>query len=291
VILEAVTFDELPLLDCGAGLFPVGLTDANLGSGPEPRTSSEGKPSADGTVNRTRFWGPRIVELVGYVATDTREELNVRLDEIRAAFSLREAHVLRFVPLGQDEHELEVVVASRFEAPVSGWQNTLTWAVTLEAPDPRLYLAAVVEVSYEPTVPAGATAGLLFPLAFPLVFSTAAPPSGGDTFLSAWNNGTTSTPVELTLEGPVTSLQGIRNLTTGEAVDTVLTGLAAGDLLVVDTAARTVTLNGAAAPELVDAAGTTWFELIQGENQLDVDGAGFEAGATKLTAKFREAKI
>lgn len=290
MMLERVWLDDLKLFDCTDQAWPIGLTAANLGSGPEPRVSSEGKPSADGTINRTRYWGPRMVELVGYCVDDTRAETTARLDEVRAAFSLREPHTLRFVPVGQAERELAVVVASRLDAPVEGMPPVLEWAITLEAPDPRLYDVAWTEVSYEPTAGTGTTTGLFFPLDFLLVFSTVTEGSGA-AVLSAWNDGTVATPVRLTLEGPVTSLRGIRNKTTGEELFFGLIGLDQGETIVADTGARTITLEGQPAPELIDASANTWFELAPGENILDVHGAGFLPGATRLTARYREANL
>ena len=293
MILSRVALDDLVLMDCAEGVeAPVGLLEANLGSGPEPRVSSEVKPSADGTINRTRYWGPRLIELVGYCADVSRAETTARLDEVRAAFSLREAHTLRFTPVGQAEHEVAVVVASRLDAPVSGWATTLEWAITLEAADPRLYLAAWVEVSYEPSGGSGVvTFGLDFRLDFALNFSTPSEAGADATSLSAWNGGTTETPVEFILAGPVVALRGIRNRTTGEEIAFGLIGLGPTDELRVETGARTVYLNGEPAPALIDAASTDWFLLAVGENVIDIDGEGFTPGDTRLTARYREAKL
>ena len=198
--VEKVWLDDLLIFDCADKAWPLGLTMENLGSGAEPRVSSEGKPSADGSLNRTRYWGPRLIELVGYVQGPTREARTAELGALRAAFSLREPHALRYVPAGQGERELGVVVASRFDAPVEGSPPVLLWAITLEAPDPRAYGAAWIEVYYEPGQALPASHGLDFALDFALVF-TAQGGGGGSNVLAAYNPGTAPTPVLLTLDG------------------------------------------------------------------------------------------
>ena len=290
MILESAYLDDLKIWDCGEPAYPIGLTAENLGSGPEPRVSSEGKPSADGSVNRTRYWGHRMVELVGYITAATKEARNGYLDDLHAAFTLREPHVLRFTPAGETERELGVVVASRLDAPIDGSPPVISWAITLEAPDPRAYAAAWIEVSYEPGQSSTPSHGLTFPLTFPLAFSTMGG-GGGTNVLNAYNGGSAPTPVLLTLDGPASGVTAIRNETTGEEVAFALIGLALGDVLAVDTGARTVTLNGSPAPWLIDASSNSWFELMPGENVLTVIGSGFVDNQTRLTARYREARF
>ena len=231
-----------------------------------------------------------MIELVGYVAEGTLAESTATLDTVRAAFSLREPHTLRFTPLGQDERQMAVVVASRFDAPVSGRPPVLEWAIVLEAPDPRQYSAELIEVSYFPGTGAETTHGLDFPLDFPLFFNTASTP-GGTASLSAFNTGNVATPVVLTVDGPTTGLTAIENRTTDEAIALSIVAVPAGHQLVIDTGHRTIELDGVSRPDLINAAGNTWFDLEPGENVLAMVGAGFIPDVTRLTASYREARI
>ena len=259
--LDSLYLDGVKLWDCADPSYGVGLTSENLGSGPEPRVSSEGRPQGDGSVNRTRYWGPRLVELVGYVQGASRADRTLGIEELRNLFTLRADHVLTFTPADGIARQLAVVVASKFDAPVDGDPGVLEWAVTLEAPDPRLYRTT------------------------PIVISNTA--SGT---LAATNTDRAPTPVVLSLHGPATTLALITNTTTGETLAFNDATLGGSDVLVVDTGARTVTLNGAAAPQLIDTPANTWLELQPGPNVLSVTGTGF-TGATILTATYREAQL
>lgn len=257
--VDAVYLDDATLFDCADPSYPVGLTSENLGSGPDPRAFSEDRPTADGSVNRTRYWGPRLVELVGYVQGADRVARTAALDDLRGLFTLREAHALRFVPSGLAERHLDVVVASRFDAPVEGDPPVIEWSVVLEAPDPRMY-GALVSASYEPF-------------------------TGGS--LTIENDGTAPVPVVLTMDGGDGTLAAIHNVTTGEQiVFGPALGLTLASHLTLDTRARTVTLEGSPAPEVIDASATSWWELAPGTNEIEADVSAATAGL-ELTVAWR----
>jgi hypothetical protein len=232
-----------------------------------------------------------MVELVGWCNAGDPNATNDALARLRAAFRLRTAHRLRYVPLGGDtEFDLQVVAASKFDAPAEGYKPTVAWSITLEAPDPRAFAAALTTVSYLPGAMGAYGPGLRIPLEFPLVL-TEPGGGGGLEFLSAFNGGTYETPVLLSLLGPVGGLRSIRNRTSGEEVDFNLIALQAGDELTVNTGTHVTEINGELRPDVIDASTTSWFELQVGQNALDVDGDGFLAGVTRLTATYREAMI
>lgn len=293
MMIERAWIDSLKIHDVADASCPYALSSSNLGSGPPPRTSSAPKPTADGSINRTKVYDARQLVIGGWVDDASPSATADRLAELKGAFRLRTPHLLRYIPYGSGiEYQLAVVAAGALEAPTSGgWVETLKWSIALEAPDPRSYVAADTIVSYEPLEYTPSTFGLPFPLVFPLDFSTASPATPGVIFLTAFNPGNIETPVRLRLDGPVTNLYAIRNLTTGEEIAFNTSALAGPDILLLDTAARTVTLNGVPAPEMIDAAGTTWFELQPGDNNLDVQGTGFTPADTLLTATFRKAII
>lgn len=265
--VESVYLDDVLLWDCADPAASVGLTSENLGSGPEPRTSTDGRPSRDGSVNRTRYWGPRLVELVGYVQGADRAERTATLEALRNAFTLREPHALTFTPAGMAERTLDVVVASRFDAPIEGDPPVIAWSVVLEAPDPRMYGEAHF-VSYHPFT---------------------------DPNVLATNEGAAPVPVVLSLLGSGPGdITAVRNDTTGEeiAFDPVLLIGAGGSRigeLTVDTGAQTVTNEetGFPAPEVLDVSGTIWWELQPGDNLVEVVGT-FASDGLVLQVDWRD---
>ena len=290
MMVEMAMVDDLVIHDCNDYLVPIALREANFGSGPEPRVSSEAKASGHGSINRTRYFEPRMIELVGYVHGASPIDTAAILDELRGSFHLRTSHKLRFRPYGAaEDFELDVVIASRFDAPAVGWMPLMRWAVTLEAPDPRMYAATWEEVSYEPSSEIVSGIGLGFPLDLPLVFS-AEYGTGLESLLYAWNDGTVQTPVEFTVTGPA-SVQAIVNHTSGAQLAFSLMTLGGEDVLVADTGKRTLHLNGVPVPEKIDSSESTWFQLQPGENAIELIGSGFLAGTTNLRARYREARL
>ncbi|MFF9704090.1 phage distal tail protein [Streptomyces griseofuscus] len=110
-------------------------------------------------------------------------------------------------------------------------------AIEWVASDPRRY--AVGEQILTASLPASEP-GLAWPLTWPLDYGT--PGSTGR--LTVANTGTAATHPVVEFRGPVTA-PSLVNVDTGDALEYDLP-LAAGDVLVVDTGAGTVTLNGTA---------------------------------------------
>lgn len=110
-------------------------------------------------------------------------------------------------------------------------------AVELFASDPLIYSNAETTATLNL---AQAPGGMTFDLVFDLIFG------GGGSFGSATltNSGTATAPVVIRINGPVTN-PTVRNVTTGQSL-TLTATLASGDYIDVDTAARTVLLNGTA---------------------------------------------
>jgi len=251
VNLETAYLDALKLWDCADASYAIGLTSENLGSGPEPRVSSDGRPSADGSINRTRYWGPRIVELTGYVQGADKAERTATLDDLRGAFTLREAHVLRFTPAGQAQRRLAVVVASKLDAPMAGDPSVIEWGVTLEAPDPRMYVEALQAASFMPF-------------------------DGPSVTIE--NAGSVAVPVVVEISSGDGTVAAIENVTTGEKIAFApALVMDTSRHIVADTGARTLTDDGDPAPQFVDASETTWFELAPGSNEIGLDVTGASA--------------
>ena len=150
-------------------------------------------------------------------------------------------------------------------------------SVEFYASDPRIYAATLTSLSATlPTV----SGGLTFPAAAPFVFGSAG--SGGA--IAANNSGTFETPWTATFSGPLVAPALTH---TGQGKTLALTGtLAAGETLVLDSAAKTVMLNGTASRYSWLTAASQWFTLEPGSNPLAFAGA---SGAGSCTVTFRSA--
>jgi len=265
----------------------IGLDSFTLGS-PEPRPVADRRPEEHGTVDETRWYGPRIIGMTGRIVAPTMAELWAALDDLKGAVALGQTVTLRFTRQGLEFTERAVVrVAGGVDVPLSATMPSpmVRFGITLEAPDPRLYSDTLSTGSYDPT-DAG-TGGLFFPLDFPLDFG--ADDSAGR--LEVTNEGTFSTPAVLTITGPVTN-PILDNDTAGLSIYTRDCALSAGETLVLDTLERSVMLGGTTSrPDLLDVELTYWWQLLPGVNQLRLRGSDMSAGQTALEVEYRDARI
>ncbi|MBA9003729.1 phage distal tail protein [Thermomonospora cellulosilytica] len=148
---------------------------------------------------------------------------------------------------------------------------TLQWVCA----DPRKY--SLVEHTETIPQPAVSGAGLVYPLTYPLTYGPA-PETGTRTVTNA---GDVPTSPTITFTGPCTD-PALINVGTGTRLEFALP-LAAGEELVVDTAAGTVLLGGMA-DRLYTLTGASVpveaFELPPGDSMLAFRGGGFSGGAT-----------
>jgi hypothetical protein len=256
-----------------------------LGS-PAPRQDITLRAARHGAIDRTLYYGGRVLELQGILWGATDLEAWEALDELKGKLALGSSHVLRFRRTGRlNDEQLAIIVAgpvddgTSYDAP-----GVIKYGVSLHAPDPRIYVAALRSGSYDPSA-ALEGAGAAVPLVFPLDFSS----SGVAGLLELANGGNFKTPPVLTITGPVVN-PIIDNVTTSESLELVYS-LGSSDTVEVDIAARTVTLNGASRPDLLTPQATTWWELTPGTNELRLRGTGMALGKTALTAAWRDARI
>ncbi|MBG0853217.1 phage tail family protein [Streptomyces spinoverrucosus] len=172
-----------------------------------------------------------------------------------------------------------VLAADRTYATQGVSRASVQWYAT----DPRRYSVT------EHTAVTGAPqpeSGLTWPLTWPLYWGEAA--STGD--VTAANGGSAPTHPVLTFTGPCAG-PTVTDRTTARRLRYQIT-LAAGDELVVDTAAGTVTLNGTASRRHTAAADSSPEELFAfepGRAQLAFRPDTHEAGA-RMTVRWRDAE-
>ncbi|MFM9613918.1 phage distal tail protein [Streptomyces niveiscabiei] len=167
-----------------------------------------------------------------------------------------------------------------------GWRlGTVTGgAVEFVATDPRRYQLAERSASTPLPMP---EPGLAFPLAFPLDFG----PPGSTGTLTAVNDGDAPTHPVIEFRGPVAA-PSLTSVESGDVLEYDLP-LAAGDVLVVDTAAGTVTLNGAASRIHTATSRSVpeqTFTLVPGASHMTFRAApGSTDPAASVTVRWRSA--
>jgi hypothetical protein len=229
---------------------PSGLDGANT------RAGSEDIPEGDGAIPANGYLGARPWTLSGIVDVEPRlpgEELlveavyiNQRIERIKdAARALRDDATLTWSAQGGAPVMLR---ARRSQRPVFSDRWPKTFLISMESADPRI-VSQIVNV-------AAATGGAA---------------------ITARNNGTWGALPIITLRDTWTN-PIVASATTGE--DLRLTGngglsMTSGDILVLDAAARTVTLNGTVNRyDRLAFPTSEWFEIVPGDNALSASGGG-----------------
>jgi hypothetical protein len=247
-------------------------------SGPDVRLELADRPQRDGTFDAPSFRSARVITLEGTAVApdeDARERAKDRIAAVLANGSApAELVVTERTVTRRALVRLSAGTKVSDTTPVS-----FDWSLQVTAPDPLRYGADVHELSCGLPRPGR---GIAFPLAFPLVFGQS---QGGSLALA--NAGTALSRPVWTITGPCTQ-PVIRNDSTGERLAFSLT-LAEGDVLTVDTAARTVFLGEASRRSVLQPR-SAWFALPPGSTVV-----GFEAfddsEAGTLTVRWRDAWI
>lgn len=244
---------------------------------PELRSSLRPRLTRDGLHLGTTYLGGRTVALTLDVIGWTEAEHSSALATLTRALQVGEGLApLRFQIPGVAEGRLARVNAmvSRYAAPVAhehyAWTSTM--AVEFISPDPRIYSDELVSVAVPSYTASG---GLTFPITFPLTFG-----AGGDIGIANLvNDGNRSAPFVVEILGPCLNPTIIH---LGQGRTMALDGaLLSGQVLTLDTDARTVTVDGVTRYNLLSSA--QWFDLEPGSNEVR-----FTVGDTDAsTATFR----
>jgi hypothetical protein len=223
---------------------------------PEFDTSDADRPTAHGAWPGARYAKPRKIGGQLWVLPEAAGDPALSLIRtLRRALSLRDEERWLAVRLHGECLAARARVSQRVLPADRTYalQGVGRAAVQWQADDPRRYTADGQTAS---TSPPQAEPGLSWPLAFPLNFGRAT--STGD--VGAENTGSAPTHPVITFGGACTN-PTVTDRTTGRRLRYVI-ALAAGDLLVVDTGAGTVTLNGTASRRHTAAADSGPEELF-----------------------------
>ena len=253
---------------------------AGLGS-PSPRAERTENPTEHGDRDDTLWYSSRTINVRGSVYGDSPAAAWAELDTVQGAFLLGATRVLKFERSGLGYSErCYVKVAGEFTPTLRALVRRIPYTVQLLAGDPRIYRDTATTGSYTPS---SGGSGVAMPLVFPLVFS-----GGSGATVDLTNAGTVATPVVWTITGACVGA-AVVNETTGERLALKSTAeLFAGDVLVLDVAARTCTLNGVSRPDLIDAATARWWQLPAGTSTIRL---AYASGTPSLAWSYRSARM
>ncbi|MEO3978765.1 hypothetical protein [Streptomyces sp. CAU 1734] len=248
---------------------------------PEVRAEVHQRAADHGAWLGPRYLAERPVTLAGKIIAPGAAELDAAMERLRAA-----------IPLDTTVLTVRETVPKQATVTRSGkvllrhlTDSVAEFSVMVTAGDPRRY---GVDEEVESTTLPSATGGLVFPATFPVAFSATV--VAGE--IRAVNAGTFETRPAFTVDGPVSAPQIIglyadgttRQLAYGQ-------DLAAGDQLVIDTDAPTVTLNGTASRRRFLAVPSGWPTIPANSTVTYQFRAAAPAPAALLTARWRSAWI
>jgi len=203
--------------------------------GSEVRAEYTERESDHGTWASPVYLGSRPLTLTGTVTAPDRATLDDALERLRTAAALGDTTLVVY-----EQTEAKQATVRRSGKPLFAYltDRIATYSVLLTAADPRRY-STVLQTGT--TALPSTTGGLTFPITFPVTFS-ATTVSGQ---INAANRGSMDTRPVLTIAGPVTAPVVSALYADGSVRQLIYSlDLASGDVLVIDTDARTVILNG-----------------------------------------------
>lgn len=246
------------------------------------------KPASYGAWPGQKLPGQRILTWSGRFSPEDPDQWTELLDDLKNAFT---------IPMGTEE--LTIAVRSRDDVklvfgacvqraiPMDYAYSYYGANVTIqfECSDPRKY--SLVESSVFIATPIDTVDGLDYPLVYPLDYGIADLASDA----TVNNAGSTSTPVILEFQGPMSSPK-LTNTTTGATLGFDIS-LVADDVLTVNTRNGTVLLNGSADrlyTRTLTSSPILTFGLIPGENEMHLSAGTWSLGSG-VNVKYRDATL
>lgn len=269
VSIESPGLELLELDDWTAGWV---LKSIEVGA-PQVRDAITARPSGHGTIDRTALVGARAVT-ANVAAVASPLELRQLVDRLAPFLHPGRRSTLT---LGDGTATRQLVVRSDGDTPIpweaAGFlQLSIGW-VTVGYP---FWLGAPRSITLAPFAPAGG-GGPTPPVPAPIVLPGEDPATAGIVV----NAGTVGAHWTATVTGPAVGV-GVENITTGELV--LLSGLplAAGQVAVIDSLTRTVTVNGESRFSAVNGSLSTWWLLPPGLSQLAVPTTSWSSPSSVL---------
>lgn len=239
-------------------------TEDGWSSSPPVRAVVEERQSADGGWNGPGWYASRVVTLSGKALADSRVSMLSAKERLKAAITPRDR-----VDLVVEEKHLsrraQVRLSDTIE--IADWgAHAFNWSLIVVAADPRRY--ALTPVSTSTTLPSAAASGRTYPHTYPRTYGG----GGGSGRVFVANDGDfDQTPAVISISGPVANPR-VAHLQSGRSLGFAIT-LTSAEYLQIDLLTRQVLLNGTASRASSIIAGSAWFMLARGLNELQFRGA------------------
>ncbi len=238
--------------------------------GPDVRESAELYVQGDGGIHSDFFFGRRPITISGLIDPNTvGTNRNIMIKNLlEATNAMKEDATLTWTASGGVPVAVKV---RRQNSPRISGGRIKAFQISLIAADPRIYGTTINNAQ----VNAGgsATGGFTSPIISP--WQSGASPVGQ---LILANLGNISSPPTIAIYGPITN-PVVRNQTTGEELSFTYS-LTAGEFLEINTADRTISLNGSTNRySALNFTGSSWWELQPGNNDIRLSAASYSTGA------------
>lgn len=250
---------------------PVGWDFAEVRVGVQPR------PFADGSWVAPGWENGREVVLRGVAVCPDDAALEAARYRLAAVAALLRRSGLLVVGEAVPK-QMTVRLLDRPDTSEDG--TTLTFQVPLIAADPRKY--GTTQRTASAGLTGGPAGGDTFPLTFPMSFGTVVP--GG--ILQVTNDGDAPTSPVFQITGPVSD-PVLQDNDSGVRFELDY-DVAAGEVVTVDMAVRTVLSGGTASRRYAVVPGSEWFAFRPGGSGIRFSGAAYNSAAS-LTALWRDA--
>ncbi|MFJ8154805.1 phage distal tail protein [Streptomyces sp. NPDC094468] len=246
---------------------------------PESRSEWTDREADHGSWASPVYLSSRPITLGGTIVAPSRDLLEDAMEQVRVAAGLTDTvlTVAEVVP--------KQATVRRSGKPLMQYitDTKATYSVMVTAADPRRYSTTL---STGTTALPSTTGGLTFPATFPVTFSATVVAGS----FAAVNVGSFETRPVLTVTGPVVA-PAIAALYPDGTVRQLIYSLdlAAGDVLTIDTDARTVLLNGVTSRRRFLTVSGGWPTIDAGQSvTYQFTSSTYNATAT-LTASWRSA--
>jgi len=246
---------------------------------PEVRSEYTDREADHGSWASPVYLGSRPITLAGVIVAASQALLEAAMERLRAAAALTDTVLTVWETVAKQ------ATVRRSGKPLMQYvtDTTATYSVMVTAQDPRRYSTTL---STGTTALPSTTGGLALPAAFPLTFS-AATVAG---LINAVNAGTVDTRPVLTITGPVVA-PVIAALYPDGTVRQLLYSLdlVAGDVLTIDTDARTVLLSGGVSRRRFMTVAGGWPVIPAGSSVSYQFQSGTYNATAMLSAAWRSA--
>lgn len=245
----------------------------------EVRADFQEREADHGSWASPGYFGARPITLTGTVEAPDRTTLQAAMEQLYAAVGLSDTTLTVWEsPSKQATVRRSGKVLMQYVS-----DRVATWSVLVTAADPRRYGTTLQSgTAGLPTT----TGGLTFPVTFPITFS-ATTVSGQ---INAVNSGTTDARPVFTIAGPVVA-PTVSGLYSDGTVRQLIYSqdLQTGDVLVIDTDAHSVILNGDVSRRRFLAVPQGWPTIPAGSSVNFQFQSGTYDASAMLTATWRSA--